>query len=320
MTPAHSHLSLDLCRSRSVSPETYFFEARLNFAPAFGLRGIPAFVRLRSRDGSRSQYMRHREKKLLMNRALVAPIGNRLYRRLITGVRPTLSAGSWSQYLRECERRLLPFFFALLATLSSGCSYFRTEMGRPLPAKSNEFAEGRTSVETVVHEMGPPNQATRLPDGFAFQYEYTRVTEFQLGISANVAFLRWFKFVKAWNRLNQEALVLTFDDQGLLRAAGLRTWDESLGGGSALQFLFAVLSLSDVSEILRPADAHSWGETLLQPLPVALNTEQSLRTGEHGLELRIAPNYAGQHTLEMYKPKTEKEKKRIKKNYQLQPK
>jgi hypothetical protein len=223
--------------------------------------------------------------------------------------------------MRGIERRLpLLFSFALLASLGSGCSYFRTEMGQPLPAKANEFAEGRTHVETVIHDLGPPNQATRLPDGFAFLYEYTRVTEFQLGISANISFLRWFKFVKAWNRLNQESLVLVFDNQGVLRAAGPGRWEESLGGGSAMQILFAVLSLSDVSEILRPADAHSWGENLLQPLPIALNSDQNLRTGEHGLELRIAPHYAGQTTLEMYKPKTEKEKKRIKKNYQMQPK
>ena len=231
----------------------------------------------------------------------------------------SLCRGSWSQRTRGKQRRLLLLFIALTA-LCSGCSYFRTEMGHPLPAKANEFAEGRTHVETVVHDLGPPNQATRLPDGFAFQYEYTRVTEFQFGISANVSILKWFKFVKAWNRLNQESLVLTFDNQGVLRAAGPGRWEESLGGGGAVQFLFAVLSLSDVSEILRPADAHSWGETLLQPLPIALNSDQSLRNGEHGLELRIAPNYAGQHTLEMYKPRTEKEKKRIKKNYQLQPK
>jgi hypothetical protein len=58
---------------------------------------------------------------------------------------------------------------------------------------------------------------------------------------------------------------------------------------------------------------------MLQPPPVALNSAQSLRTGQNGLEQRLAPAYAGQHTLEMPTPKTEKEKKRLKKNY-LRPK
>jgi hypothetical protein len=192
-------------------------------------------------------------------------------------------------------------------------------MGRPLPAKAPEFAEGQTRVETVVHELGPPNQASRLPDGFTFLYEYSRMGELQLGFSVNAPILRWLKFVKAWNRLNQETLLLTFDDQGVLRSAGTGKWDESLGGGSAAQILFAVISLSDVSDLLRPADAHSWGKLLLEQPPVTLNSGQSLRSGQHGLEQRIAPDYAGQHTLEMTQPKTEKQKKKIKKNYQLPP-
>jgi len=65
------------------------------------------------------------------------------------------------------------------------------------------------------------------------------------------------------------------------------------------------------------APMHAFAETLLQPAAVALNSKQSLRTGEHGLELRIAPDFVGQHTLEMANQKTEKEKKRIKKDYQL---
>src|SRR6516225_6647149 len=203
--------------------------------------------------------------------------------------------------------------------LLSGCSSFRTEMGRPLTVKPNEFAEGLTRVDTVVHEFGPPHQVSRLSDGFAFLYEYSAISEFQLGFSANLPIVRWFKFVKAWNHLDQDSLILIFDDQGVLQSAGSDGWKESLGGGSAVQILFVSISLSDVSKILRPADAHSWGKRLLQPLPVALNSASSLRTGEHGLQQRIAPDYAGQQMLEMTKPKTEKEKKRAKKNYQMPP-
>jgi hypothetical protein len=209
--------------------------------------------------------------------------------------------------------------FAGVATLwlLAGCSSFRTEMGRPLTAKINRFAEGRTRVDTVVHELGPPHQASRLPSGFAFLYEYTLMREFQLGFSLDVSILRWFKFVKAWNHLDQQALILTFDDQGVLHSAGSGEWEESLDGGSAAQILLSTMSLSDFSKILRPADAHSWGELLLQPPPVALNSAQSLRSGDNGLQQRIAPDYAGQRALEMKRPKTEKEKKRTKKNYQL---
>ena len=215
-------------------------------------------------------------------------------------------------------RRFIICTFPALCLLVTACSSFRTEMGRPLQTKPNAFVEGTTPVRTVVHDLGPPNQVSRLPDGFAFLYEYSQIGEFQLGISVDISFLRWIKFVKAWNRLNEESLLLTFDNQGVLRSAGSAKWQEGLGGGGAAQLLFAVISLSDISEILRPADAHDWGMFLLQQPPVTLNSAQSLLTGEHGLQQRIAPDYVGQQTLEMTTPKTEKERKRIKKNYQWQ--
>jgi hypothetical protein len=205
---------------------------------------------------------------------------------------------------------------ACLAALVAltGCSSFRTEMGRPLPAPK-QLVEGQTHVDAVVHELGPPHQASRLAEGFVFLYEYSRISEFQLGLSMNLPVIRWFKFLRAWNHLDEQTLALTFDQQGVLRSKGSGNWQESLGGGGGAQLLFVVMSFSDVSELMQPAPAHSWGTTRLQPAPVALNAAQSLRTGEHGLEQRIAPAYVGQHTLEMPMPKTEKEKKRLKKNY-----
>lgn len=192
-------------------------------------------------------------------------------------------------------------------------------MGRPVSAEAKNFMEGKTQVEDVVSELGPPNLASRLPEGFAFLYEYSSIRELQLGFSLNLPVIHWFKFLKGWNHIDQESLLLTFDEQGVLRSAGSGKWKESLGGGTGVQFLFQVMSFSDLSEFLRPGEPHGWGDTLLQPLPVALNTGQSLRTGEHGLQQRIAPDYAGQHTLEMTKPKTEKEKRKLKKDYQWQP-
>jgi len=200
--------------------------------------------------------------------------------------------------------------------LLSGCSSLRTEMGQPVQATGGEFAVGETRVETVMHKIGPPNSATRLPHGFAFLYEHSKTSEFQLGFSVPYSSLRYFKFIHAWNHLDHEAFALIFDNRGVLQDAGRRQWREKLGGGNAVQIVFNVMSLSDVSRLRRPADAHAWGQRLLEPLPVALNSAQSLRTGAHGLEQRIAPNYAGQQTLEMTKQKTEKEKRRIKREYQ----
>jgi hypothetical protein len=204
--------------------------------------------------------------------------------------------------------------------LATGCSSFRTEVSQPLAGKVSGFVEGQARAETVVQQLGPPDSATRLPEGFAFLYEHSVFREFQIGISVNYSILRYVKFIHAWNSLDQEAVLFSFDNEGVLQNASSKRWKENLGGGSAVQFILTVASLSDISKFLRPADAHSWGSALLEPPPMALNSDQSLRTGEHGLrQQRLAPDYVGQHTLEMARPKGEKERRRIKKNYQSQP-
>src|SRR5262245_41345069 len=105
------------------------------------------------------------------------------------------------------NKALAAAFFALL--FLCGCSAFHIEMRRPLPTQGAEFTEGQTRVGAVISRLGPPNTATKLPHGFAFLYEFSRVREFQLGVSLNVAVLRYFKFIHAWNRLHQETLLFT---------------------------------------------------------------------------------------------------------------
>ncbi len=206
------------------------------------------------------------------------------------------------------RRALLPLLGGAL--LLAGCSHFRTEWGRSVPAAWKEFAEGQTRVEGVVRALGPPISVSALPNGFAFLYERSKVSEFQLGISINWSFLKYLKFVKAWNGLDHEALVMTFDGEGVLRGIGSGRWDENLGGGSAIQILVTVVSLTNVAELWKEPDALHWGSWMLQPPPVALNSGQSLRTGAHGLEQRVAPGSVGQSTLEMVPPSHLKERKR----------
>ncbi len=192
--------------------------------------------------------------------------------------------------------------------LAAGCSHFTTEMGRPLPDKLPLAASGPTTAAAVVRDLGPPHRIGALPDGFAFLYEYTKADEFQLGFSVDVEILRWLKFVHAWNRLDQQALLIAFDSAGTMRSQGSARWRENLGGGDAVQFLMAAMSLADLSALKAGADAHRWGLALLQAPPAALNAGQSPRTGAHGLQQRTAPAYAGQTALEMSPPPALKKK------------
>lgn len=185
----------------------------------------------------------------------------------------------------------------------AGCSSFKTEVGEPLPTASHPLVEGETRVETVVHELGPPHAVSRLPGGFVFLYEYSRVDEFQWGISLEFLRLPYFKVVKGSSRLSESADLLVFDQHGILVAQGERAWRERLGGGGALQLIVSVLSLTDSTAFRRLPDPLLWGRGWLQRLPVVLNLVQDLRTGKRGLQQRIAPVFVGQATLEMSRPK-----------------
>jgi len=191
----------------------------------------------------------------------------------------------------------------------TGCSSLRTEVGQPLPEYSAPLVEGTTRVETVVHDLGPPHAVSSLPDGFVFLYEYSRVSEFQFGLSLKFLHLPYFKLIKADSNLSEAARILTFDEQGVLRAQGSAAWKEKLGGGGALQLIISVLSLTDTTAFRREPDPLTWGREDLQRPPVTLNSAQNLRSGSNGLQQRISPVFVGQATLEMTRPKPIKNKR-----------
>lgn len=190
-------------------------------------------------------------------------------------------------------------FLTALALCS--CSSFRTDWGAPLGERADQFREGRSTMRSVVAAIGPPTQLSALPDGCAFLYDYSSLREIQVGLSLNIGFLKYFKFVKAWNHLDQEVLLMIFDRNGVLRSQDPATWREQLGGGSAAQFLFAAMSLSDDEAFRQDSLQHDWGRDDLQRLPIVLNAGSTLRSGANGLELRVAPQHAGQHSTEMHR-------------------
>ena len=188
--------------------------------------------------------------------------------------------------------------------LSTACSSFRTEVGHPLKPPSTPLVEGQTRFEAVLADLGPPHAISALPDGFVLLYEYSRVSDFQWGISLKLVDLPFFKLVKGNSRLLESALLFTFDEQGRLRGQASATWGEPLSGGSALQFIVSAVSLTDTSGFRRIPEPLLWGRGLMRPLPVVLNSAQDLRGGEEGVQQEhIAPAFAGQTSLEMSRPK-----------------
>jgi hypothetical protein len=187
--------------------------------------------------------------------------------------------------------------------LLTGCSLIRTEVGSPLPQEHAPLLEGDTRIETVVDELGPPDKVAALPHGVAFLYEYSRVTEFQIGLSLKVIRLPYFKLVKGDSKISEEAELLIFDADGVLVAYDAQAWKERLGGGGALQWITAVQGLTDTEAFRYVPDQLMWGRASLQSPSVTLNSHNALSYGENGLQQRMSPQFAGQSTLEMEDPK-----------------
>ena len=191
---------------------------------------------------------------------------------------------------------------ALLVLVSlngSGCTILGNRYGEPIDVSHPSLEEGVTDVRQVVERLGPPTHLSALPGGLVMVYEYLDITEKQLGINLEIIGLDLFKVALGRGWAMREALVLLFDDSGSLRTKEFRRWKEDVGKGSGLQFFFAALPTVDKRHLIAPPEQFGWGRASLAPLPVTLNTGQSLDSGSHGIEMRGTPSSLGQRTLEM---------------------
>jgi hypothetical protein len=199
----------------------------------------------------------------------------------------------------------------LLALVLCGCTILRDELGTHIPWEASLFQEGATHYRDVMSELGCPLKVARYGDGVAFLYEYIYIKEGQLGISYDgeqwgtpvIDFAEWIKFTFGRASANREALVMTFDRDGILQTERFTAWDQKLGTGFSAQFIVDVGSVVDTSNVRSAVDPNDWGAMMLRPLPQTLNTEQSIDDGRFGLEQRGTPRKVGQRTLEMRRPR-----------------
>jgi hypothetical protein len=191
---------------------------------------------------------------------------------------------------------------ALLLPAVAGCAHLTSEVGHPLPAKPASLHVAQSHLQDVLRTVGPPSRVSEASPGFALLYEYNGVEEIQLGFSINVAVLRFFKFVGAKSWLEHQAWLMVFDEKGVLQAWGEEHWRRTLGRGAAAQFLVTVSSLVDSSQVRRPSPQHSWGKSLLAPLPRSLNYTHSPDNPSAAMEQTLAPTAVGQRALEMTPP------------------
>ena len=198
---------------------------------------------------------------------------------------------------------------ALLALVLGGCTILRDELGSHVPWEASLFQEGSTHYRDVMKELGAPLKVARSGDGVAFLYEYVYIKEGQLGLSYDgerwgtpvIDFADWIKLTFGRASADREALVMTFDRDGILQTERFTAWDQKLGTGFSAQLIVDVGSVVDTSSVRSGIDPNDWGAMMLRPLPQTLNAGQSLDDGRFGLEQRGTPDKVGQRTLEMRK-------------------
>lgn len=135
--------------------------------------------------------------------------------------------------------------------------------------------------------------------GFVLAWEHWHVREDNLGFSLGALGADFMSADWGEMRIKGEFLLLTFDKQHLLTSATRSNWDNSGGGGKAIQPLFGFVSVVDVGDLTDVMPQHRWGSSLLQRLPGTLNSSSNPDSGQNGLQQRGTPRSAGQQSLEM---------------------
>lgn len=190
-----------------------------------------------------------------------------------------------------------PAALVLSLVLISGCSSWRYDLGEPL-VKSKAVV-GEASLSMVLRELGPPLRISSLPGGYVMAWEHWLVQERSLGLSLGPVGIDLLAIDWGGAHISGELLLLSFDLQHQLTDSSFSQWDESAGGGRALQPSLGLVDVVDVSDLVGIMPQHRWGATALQVPPRSLNAQSSPDSGESGLEQRGSPNGAGQRTLEL---------------------
>ena len=178
------------------------------------------------------------------------------------------------------------------ASLPIGAGYTeeRARFGVVLPAAAETLMPGSATDREVLDALGPPAAITALPAGYAFLYEGGALLS--RGVGASVFSLRG---AYSWSEREVSAAVFVFDDMGRLAAAGVDRSREGTGTGFSIGTQNA--RAADQLVYLLPSGTHLWGRTMLRRLPVLLNAQSSLASGEAGFERRGTTTRVGQNAL-----------------------
>ena len=176
----------------------------------------------------------------------------------------------------------------------ASCSSLRVELGEPLDVRPlADLRTGESRVGDALELFGAPFSISPHAGGFALIYEHLAIDEWQLGFSGKAIHLDLIKFVYGKTDADHTALVLVFDEEGVLEGAVTNSWPEDIGTSGGLQFLIQVDNVVSTDDLREPRIAEEWGQRCLLPLATGLNLAHRPDLVHRGVHLR-----AGQLTLE----------------------
>ena len=187
----------------------------------------------------------------------------------------------------------------LSCSVLQGCSRMTYDIGRELSAQQKPAVDDNLEIGDVLEKLGPPHRMSALPNGYVLAYEHWHIVEDKIGVSLGAAGADFLSLDWGSARTSGEFLLLSFNSQHRLVDSTFETWDRDAGGGTGIQPFVSVVSVVDVGDLTNPMPQHRWGAFSLEELPVTLNANSHLDTGQAGLEQRGTPISIGQRSLEM---------------------
>jgi hypothetical protein len=194
--------------------------------------------------------------------------------------------------LRSCT-------LVLGSVLLSACSQYYYDLGAPLSRAQLPDREQQLVVGDVLRQLGPPQRVSATASGYVLAWEHWDISEQKLGFGLSFAGADLLSVDWGSARARGEFLLLGFNHDHQLTDAAFTEWNNDIGGGKAIQPLGGLVSVVDVDDLLSSMPQHLWGAGSLEKLPVTLNTDSRLDTGQNGIEQRGTPTIVGQRSLEM---------------------
>lgn len=187
-----------------------------------------------------------------------------------------------------------------LCLVLAGCTQWRHyELGVAIPEAAVPRPEDGWTTTEVMARFGPPLRMSADAAGYTMAWEYWEIDEIKVGIGS---FITGVDLVNIdWGKATARGdfMILSFSRDHRLLSASFEEWDRDTGGGQGVQPVFSAIDVVDVGDLLEEQSQHRWGAQSLREVPVTLNQQNRMDSGQAGIEQRGGSSRVGQHSLEL---------------------